>query len=86
VEGEDELKLNWAARKIPSEAIGDTGFAVFFSRRERLDRVLIFLPGFSHPSLDRSQTFDRLFLIPHDGMFGKAFAKDSGSPLFSAAR
>jgi hypothetical protein len=75
VEREDELKLDGTAREISGEAVGDDGLAVFLNGRKRLDRVLVFLPGFSVPLLDRGQTSDRLAFVSHNGMFGKALVQ-----------
>jgi hypothetical protein len=45
---------------------------VLLSRRQRLDRVLVFLLGLSLPSLDRVHAFECVAFVSHDGVFGKA--------------
>src|SRR5438034_5568747 len=75
VELEDELKVDGTAGEIPGESVGNDGLRAFPGGRERLDRVLVFLPGLRLPLLDRYQASVRLAFVPHDGVFSKTLGK-----------
>src|SRR3989442_12493242 len=75
VELEDELKVDGAAGEIAGELAGDDGLRAFPGGRERLDRVLVFLPGLRLPLLDRCQASVRLAFVPHDGVFSETLGK-----------
>src|SRR5207247_8958284 len=81
VEPEDELKVDGTAGEIPGEPTGDDGLVAFPGGRERLDRVLVFLPGLRLPLLDRCQASVRLAFVPPHRVFrelpGKGFAVTS---------
>src|SRR6202049_1399989 len=71
VKCEDELKVGRAAGESPGEPTGDDSGFVLLSRRQRLDRVLVFLLGLSLPPLDGVHPFERVAFVSHDRVFSK---------------
>ncbi len=48
---------------------------VLLRERNRLDRVLVFPLGLSHPLFNGDKTFDRLAFVSYDCIFGKTFGQ-----------
>src|ERR1700681_4449546 len=71
VESKDELKIGRAARETPGEPAGDDRLIVLLSRRQGLDRVLVFLLGLGLPPLDGVHPFECVAFVSHDGVFSK---------------